>query len=441
MKIFTFPGGIHPEYCKDISIREPLREGALPHTAVIPLSQHIGAPNAAVVKKGDVVEEGALLGKSDSFVSSPVHSSISGKVIDVKKAFNPSIGPVESVFIERDETKEPKKYGERETAEVPPKELIEIVRSAGIVGMGGAAFPTHVKLTIPEGKKIETLIINGAECEPYLTCDHVLMIRNTQALLDSIDILIKILEPKKVYIAIEDNKKAAVFAFQKALKKSSNKCAPIAEIAVLKTKYPQGGEKQIIKAITGEEVPPGGLPLDIGFLVMNVGTVNAVYDAVRFRKPLIERIVTISGDCLYRPGNYLIRVGTTIKEIVENYGIELFKEPGKIIVGGPMMGFAQPSMDAPVLKSTSGILFLSGEGAQVFDEGPCVKCAKCVDVCPVRLIPTEIMKNVRAENWEDAEKLYVEDCIECGACAYSCPARIPLVHYIKEGKSFAMRKK
>lgn len=427
-------GGIHPPYYKEIGISEPLRVASLPHVAVVPLSQHIGAPNEAVVKKGDYVEEGQLIGKSSSYVSSPVHSPIYGKVLDIKKAFHPTLGPVFSVFIERDETKPVREYGKREIQHLSAKELIDQIKNAGLVGMGGAAFPTHVKLNIPEGKKIETLIINGAECEPYLICDHFLMMRKTREILKGIEILIKILQPKETFLMIEDNKRAAIFAFRRELNDITEGPLSRVKIVTLKAKYPQGGEKQLIKALSGKEVPPGGLPLDIGFLVHNAGTVYAIYEAVYLGKPLIERIITISGDCLKRPGNYLIRVGTTIKDIVEKCGIELYRSPKKIIVGGPMMGIAQPHMEAPVLKSTSGILFLSERCAKDFEEGPCIKCAKCVDVCPVRLLPTAIMKNVKHAFWSKAEELCISDCIECGSCSYICPARIPLIQYIKEGK-------
>ncbi len=439
MKILTFPGGVHPEYFKDISIREPLREAPLPRVAVVPLSQHIGAPNQPVVAKGDTVEEGQLLARTDSYVSSPVHAPVFGKVAEIKKAFHPSLGYTPCVFIERDGTKKPKKYAEQDVENLTPQDLVEKIKDAGIVGMGGAAFPTHVKLNVPEGRKIETLVVNGAECEPYLTCDHVLMTRKTGEILKGIAIVMKILQPKKTIIAVEDNKKAAIFAFQKLIKDSTHKAISQIEIACLKTKYPQGGEKQLIKAVANREVPPGGLPLDIGFLVHNVGTINAIYEAVYLNKPLIERVVTISGDCMNRPGNYVIRVGATIKDIIEQYGIELYKEPKKIIVGGPMMGFAQPQTEVSVLKSTSGVLFLSEQLAGTCEEGQCIRCAKCVDVCPVNLIPTDIMRNVDKDKWDAVEELNAGDCMECGACAYICPARIPLVHYIKEGKAVLAR--
>lgn len=441
MKALTFKGGIHPNYSKDISIREPLREAPLPHVAVVPLSQNMGAPNKPVVKKGDKVEEGQLIGESDSFISSPVHAPVSGKVLDVKKAFHPTLGPVPAVYIERDQSKDPKKYAEQDVESLSREDLIAKVKDAGIVGMGGAAFPTHVKLSVPKGKKIETLIINGAECEPYLTCDHVVMTRRTEGILKGIEIIAKILDPKNIFIAIEDNKKAAYFAFKKKIKESAHKDIAKIRVVSLKTKYPQGGEKQLINAISRREVPPGKLPLDIGFMVQNVGTVYAIYEAVYFNKPLIERIVTISGDCMNRPGNYLIRVGATIKDIVDSYGIELCAEPKKIIAGGPMMGFAQPTMDVPILKSTSGVLFLSEKIAKTFEETQCIKCGKCVDVCPVNLVPTDIMKHIKKDYWDNMDMLNITDCMECGSCAYTCPARIPLVQYIKEGKEEAAKSK
>lgn len=440
MKVLTFRGGIHPEYNKTISIKEPLREVPFPKVAQIALSQHIGAPNQPLVKKGDYVEEGQVLGLSHSFVSSPVHSPFFGKVLDIKKAFHPVLGTALSVFIERDENKAPKKYEEKDIKNLTSGQIIEKIRTAGIVGMGGAAFPTHVKLNVPEGTKIETLIINGAECEPYLTCDHVIMMRKSRPVLKGIDIIAGILNPKEIYIAIENNKKAVLSAFQRGIAEFEFKTTARIRIVSLKTKYPQGGEKQLIKAISKKEVPPGKLPLDIGFLVQNVGTVYAVYEGVCFDKPLIERIVTLSGDCLNKPGNYLIRIGTSIKDIIEQCKLEFIKKPEKMILGGPMMGIAQPHMDIPVLKNTSGILFLAKDKAPNPEENFCIRCAKCVDVCPVNLVPTEIMKNVKKQRWDEVKNLYVTDCMECGACAYVCPAKVPIVHYIKEGKAVVTAK-
>ncbi|MFH1798567.1 MAG: electron transport complex subunit RsxC [Candidatus Omnitrophota bacterium] len=436
MKTLTFRGGIHPQYHKEISLKEPLKEAPLAKLFIVPLSQHIGAPSTQIVNKGDYVEEGQVLGKSTAFISSIVHSPVFGKVVDIKKAPHPALGPREAVFIERDDAKPAKKYEKRnEVEQFSPRELIEKIKNAGIVGMGGAAFPTHVKCSVPEGKRIETLIVNGAECEPYLTCDHLLMTKKTREILKGIEIISKILNPNEIFITIENNKKDAFFAFQKELKNFTTKTVNKVKLILLKTKYPQGGEKQLIKASTGKEVPPGGLPLDIGFLVQNVGTIYAVYEAVYLDKPLIERIVTLSGDCLKKTGNYMIRIGTTLRDVMENCGIGFCNEPKKIIFGGPMMGFAQTQMESPILKNTSGVLFFSGKQTEELVEGQCIKCAKCVDVCPVNLVPTDIMKNVKKGRYDALAGLHIKDCMECGSCSYICPARIPLIHYIKEGKT------
>ena len=440
MKIFSFKGGIHPQYNKEISISEPLREAPLPDIAIVPLSQHMGSLNEPVVNKGDQVEEGQLIGNSSSFVSSPVHAPIYGKVTDIKKAEHPSLGPILSVYIERDKTKASKKYTETDSSKMTKAECIEKIKEFGIVGMGGAAFPTYVKLSVPEGKKVTDLVINGAECEPYLTCDQVLMSRKSREVLKGIEILDKILKPERIFIAVEINKKGAIFAFDKLLRDYKNEFGNKTKTIALKTKYPQGGEKQIIKAISGKEVPPGKLPLDIGFLVQNAGTAYAIYEALYLNKPLYERIITISGDCMYRPGNFLVRTGTTINDVMNKFGIEMYKDPKKIIVGGPMMGFSEPGTEMPILKNTSGILFLSEDKVDIFEETACVKCAKCVDVCPMRLIPTEIMKHVKIKKIEAYEKLNITDCMECGACAYICPARIPIVQYVKEAKNEILKK-
>lgn len=440
MKLLTFPGGIHPKYNKAISIREPLREGPLPDRVIIPFSQHTGAPNEPLVKKGDYVEEGQVIGTSPSFISSPVHSSVFGTVKEIHKEFHPVLGPSLSAVIERDKEKEARTYSEAQITDLDSEALIGRIRESGLVGMGGAAFPTHVKLSPPEGKRIDTLIINGAECEPYLTCDHVLMTRKTAEILKGIELIIGILNPDRTFIAVEDNKKASYFAFQNLIKTDKRSAIREIKLALLKTKYPQGGEKQLIKAITGREVPPGKLPLDVGCLVQNTGTIFAVYEAVYCNKPLIERIITLSGDCLEKPGNYRVKVGTSLKDIIESCGIKFEKEPAKIIFGGPMMGISQPDIDVPILKGSSGALFFSEKLARDLEEGPCVRCAKCIDVCPMHLSPTNMVKNGKKHLWDAMEELRVADCMECGSCSYICPARIPLVQYIKEGKS-ALRKK
>ena len=417
-----------------------MREAVLPDEAVIPLIQHIGAPNTPVVHKGDYVEEGQVLGNSESYISSPVHSSIYGTVKDIEKRFHPSLGPVLSVVIARDKEKPPKVYNRSEVFDHAPEAIIDRVKNSGIVGMGGAAFPTHVKLAVPKGKEIKTLIINGSECEPFLTCDHTLMTRKPDEILKGVELMTDVIRPKEVFIALEDNKKAAFLAFQKIISISESRSVRDIKLVMVKTKYPQGGEKQLIKAITGIETAPGKLPIDSGCLVQNAGTVFAVYEALFCNKPLIERIVTVSGDCLESPGNYMVRIGTTVREMIERHRIGIKKDPAKMIIGGPMMGFSEPNLDVPVLKSTSGVLFFSERSARVYKEANCIRCARCVDVCPMRLSPTEVIKNVKMEDWKTVEGLHVADCMECGACAYSCPARIPIVQYVKEGK-IALRKR
>lgn len=434
MKRVTFPGGIYPPHRKEESLSEPLVSVDCPEEVIIPLSQHIGAPCKAIVKKGDRVREGQLIAQSDSFISAVIHSSVSGEVIKIEKKPHPVLGAYSAVVIKTDENYEKQLYETAREEPLEPEDIIARVKEAGVVGMGGAAFPTHVKLSVPEGKSVDTLIVNGAECEPYLTCDHALMKRKASELLEGIKLLDKVLRPENIYIAVEDNKKAAAFSFEELLQKQKGRLKAITRVVLLKAKYPQGGEKQIIKAITGREVPPGGLPLDIGFLVHNIGTVNAIYEAVFFGKPLIERIVTIAGDCVAAPRNCLVRIGTTVRDLVDKRAIELRSSPGKIIFGGPMMGINQTSMDVPVMKGTSGILFMSDKEKMSRQETECIRCAKCVDVCPVNLIPTKIMKTVKHKKWDLTEELNVSDCMECGSCSYACPSRIPLVQYIKEGK-------
>jgi len=436
MKIFTFKGGIHPPSHKDISICEHLKIVPELDTYIIPLSQHIGACNNPIVKKGDIVEEGDVLGENDAFVSSPVHSPVFGKVIDIKKMFHPVLGPTMSVIIERDKDKESKVYSKQDIGDVSSSDLLQKIRKLGIIGMGGASFPTHVKLSVPKEKKVKDLIINAAECEPYLTCDHLLMNLKKNEILKGIAVIAKILNPDNIYIAIEDNKKSAIFSFQKLIKEQKNMFQCNIEVVVLKTKYPQGGEKQLIKAILNKEVPFGKLPLDVNVMVNNVSTVYAIYEAIYFNKALIERIITISGDCVDKPGNYVLKIGAKIKDIIELCNLSFSKKVNKIIMGGPMMGFSQVSDESVILKNSSGILFLSKDVAKSFEETECIKCGKCVDVCPMRLVPTSIVKNIKNKDFLELNDLNIRDCMECGSCTYVCPARIPIVQYIREGKSF-----
>ncbi|MBL7157975.1 MAG: electron transport complex subunit RsxC [Candidatus Omnitrophica bacterium] len=430
----TFRGGVCLAEEKELTVGKKTKEIPAPKELIVPLCQHIGSPNESIVKEGDAVRVGQVLGDAKAFVSAPVHSPISGTVKSVQNFFHPVFGKSPAVLIENDEKHEPLSTSvKNDPARLSKEEIITIVRNAGIVGMGGAAFPTHVKLKVPEGKIIDTLIINGAECEPYLTGDHRLMIEKTKEVIDGVNIVSRVLGAKKVIIAVESNKLSAVFAMKKVIK-------PPLKIEVLKTKYPQGGEKQLIKAILKKEVPPGKLPLDVGVLVQNVGTCFAIQNAVCDGKPLTERCVTFTGSCLKEPGNYIVKVGTRLRDVIDYCG-GFLTPPAKIISGGPMMGVSQYTLDVPVVKGTTGVLFLSEKEAAICEEMPCIKCAKCVDSCPLRLLPTDIMRMVKYSKWEYLKELHPSDCVECGACSYVCPSKIPLTQYIKLGKIKELNKR
>jgi len=438
----TFQGGVALHEEKSLTVDKRIKTISPPGEIVLPLSQHIGSPNEAIVKMGDALKMGCLVGEAKAFISAPLHSPVSGKVKAIRNFVNPVYGNAPAVIIENDGRDEGTPFHRRENPGALSKdELIEIVKNAGLVGMGGAAFPTHVKLNIPKGKNVDTLIVNGAECEPYLTCDHRLMVERTGDILKGVALAARALGVKNVFMAIEENKMSAIFAMQKASRERSkdSNALPV-KVIILKTKYPQGGEKQLIKAVLKREVPPGKLPLDVGALVQNVGTCLAIYEAAYLGKPLIERCVTLTGGCLNDPGNFLVRLGTPLKYAVEKSG-GFREEPAKIISGGPMMGIAQYTLDVPIVKGMTGVVFLSKKEAKAFDELACIRCAKCVDVCPVNMMPTEIMRMVKHSRWYYMEKLHPSDCVECGACAYSCPSRIPLVQYIKLAKAKEAEKK
>ena len=438
----TFHGGIHLSERKEFTVDKKIKPVPAPSLIVLPLTQHIGAPNEPVVTAGEGVKVGQPIGEAKAFISAPVHSPVSGKVKAIQQFFNPIYGKTNSVVIENDGKDECVQFEKQKNPETLPKEkLIEIVKESGIVGLGGAAFPTHVKLNIPKGKHIDTLIVNGAECEPYLTCDHRLMVEKTNEILKGIYLTARALEVKNIILAIEDNKLSAVFAMEKAVREKIKQNPNVEiRIAVLKTKYPQGGEKQLVKAILKREVPPGKLPLDVGVIVQNVGTCFATYEAIYEGKPLIERCVTLAGSCLRGPGNFTVRLGTPLKDVIQHCG-GFTEPPLKIIIGGPMMGIAQYSLDIPVVKGVTGAIFLSKKDSELFEESSCIHCAKCVDICPVNLLPTDIMRMVKYSRWHYLNELYPTDCIECGACSYVCPSRIPLVQYIKLAKLKESEKK
>ncbi|MBQ4231053.1 MAG: electron transport complex subunit RsxC [Salinivirgaceae bacterium] len=425
-------GGVHPEANK-LSAANAIVGAQLPKTAIIPLAQHIGAPANAVVQKGDKVKVGQLIGEANGFVSANIHSSVSGTVSKVDLAVDVAGFKKPAVFIdvEGDEWLETIDRTDTLVEEIKDdaKTIIGKIKDAGIVGMGGATFPAHVKLAIPEGKKADFLIINGVECEPYLTADHRLMLEKSAELIVGVKILMKAIGVEKAYIGIEANKPDAI-------SKLTDLCAKEQgiEVVPLKLKYPQGGEKQLINAVSGREVPSGKLPIDAGAVVQNVGTAFAVYEAVQKNKPLIERIVTVTGDTVATPSNFRARIGTPVAELIAAAGGDIEKS-GKIISGGPMMGKAMANLESTVTKGTSGILMLSEEKAVRPEAGPCIRCAKCVDACPMGLEPYLLMQYSQRQMWAEDEANHIMDCIECGCCIFSCPAKRPILDYVRLGKN------
>ncbi len=432
LKSKSFSGGIHPPDSKKGTDQKAIEKCPLPPFVVIPVQQHIGAPSKPIVQKGDQVLSGQPVTESGGFVSVPSHASISGTVTAVEMRPHPLGAPVLSIVIESDgqDNRVPDIAYQDDYLNLDKKEMLARVQSAGLAGLGGATFPTHVKLSPPPDKTIEILIINGVECEPYLTSDHRLMLEQAEKIVSGMQLLVKILGVKKAYIGIEKNKPDAIRIMQGLIAKSG---LPYA-VVPLHVKYPQGAEKQLIKAITGRTVPAGRLPMDVGCVVQNVGTAAAVYDAIAFRQPLIERVVTVTGKGVKETKNVLTRIGTPFSYLFEFCG-GLAEDTGKIIMGGPMMGLAQSSLEAPVIKGTSGLLVLNEHDSRRFKESVCISCARCIDVCPMGLLPKMLGAYVKAEYFDAAKKHNILDCIECGSCAYVCPAHINLVHLIKYGKS------
>ena len=427
--IRTFAGGVHPPPAKEATRDRKIRPAKLPQRVVIPLQQHLGIPCSALVSPGDRVKVGQKIGEASAFVSAPIHASISGEVKEISCRLSPSGSKVLSLIIESD--------GENEAIEMvsrpgnfeilSPEEIKEIVKEAGLVGLGGAAFPTHVKLSPPPDKKIDAYILDGVECEPYLTCDYRLTVERPGEVVEGFRILMKAVGAKRGYLGLEEDKPQAISALEKAIENE-----PALEIRVLRVKYPQGGEKQLIKAILGREVPSGGLPYDVGAMVSNVGTAFACWEAVRLGKPLLERVVTVTGG-VKKPANLRVRLGTLVTDLLKECG-GFRGEPQKLILGGPMMGLAQFTSEVPVVKGTSGVLVQTR--GEVRDEEPlaCIRCSRCLEVCPLGLMPNIITSLAENNRFEETRDYGTLDCIECGACAYQCPAKIPLVHLIKYAK-------
>ena len=404
-----------------------------PKKAYLPLIQHIGKPARQIVQPEEEVEDGQLIAEADGLVSSHIHSPIKGKISAISDFNHPLLQRSKAVVIEAKEEQKDNFSVSQEKGDYSREDILRLVKEAGIVGMGGAAFPTHVKLNPP--KKIDTLIINGCECEPYLTCDYRLMIENTHGIFKGIELIARVLKPKNIYFAVENNKPQALKKINSFISTKKYNLSRM-QLKVLKSAYPQGAEKQLIYSVTKRKVPAGGLPFDAGCMVNNVATCFAIYEAVYFKKPLIERIVSFCGDALDKPKNIWVKVGTTVKELFDSGVLSFKQEPKKVIFGGPMMGIAVKNLDYPILKGTSGVLFLSQE-ADSSSEAQCIRCSRCVDSCPMGLLPLEFVKLVKQERFKDLDNFYLKDCIECGSCSFVCPAKIPLVHYIKIGKTYA----
>lgn len=432
----TFPkGGVHPPENK-FSAGKKIENLPLPKQVVIPISQHIGAPAKATVAKGDQVKVGQIIAESGGFVSTNIHSSVSGKVSKIDAMMDASGYKRQAIVIdvEGDEWIETidRSADLKKDCNLEPEAIVKKILESGIVGLGGATFPSHVKLSVPKGKTAEVLILNGVECEPYLTADHQLMMEKGDEIMVGTQILMKALNVKKALIGIENNKPDAISHLSKLAQ-----AYPGIEVHALKVQYPQGGEKQLIKALINREVPSGGLPIDVGAVVHNVGTTFAVYEAIQKSKPLFERVVTVTGKSVSKPSNYMVRIGTSVSELIEAAG-GLPEDTGKVVNGGPMMGKALNTTEIPVTKGTSGILIFKEEEARRREILNCIRCAKCVSVCPMGLEPYLLMQMTERSMWEGVEAEKATDCIECGSCMYTCPADRPLLDYIRLGKSTVM---
>ncbi len=430
----SFRGGVHPltriHHGKHLTQDRPIKSCSAPDEVIIPLSQHTGAPSVPIVSPGDKVDLGQKIAEANGFVSVPCYSSVSGTVKEIAKRPHVSGVPSMAVVITNDHEDRLSKdiHGRGSVESLSAKQIIDIIKDMGMVGLGGAAFPTHVKLSPPPDKKIDTLIINGAECEPYLTADHRIMLEHPGEVIEGIKAVIKVLGVDNAHIAIEDNKKDAIEAMGKAARNGGG-----VKVDTLKVKYPQGAEKQLIYAVTKRRVPSGKLPMDVGTVVVNVGTAYQIALALGKGIPLYERVVTVTGS-VKEPSNFLVRIGTPISYVIEQAG-GFDGDIEKVIAGGPMMGVAQANLEAPVMKGTSGILVLSVAQAQALEESACIYCGRCVDVCPMGLEPYLLNNYSHMNNFEAAEKIHAMDCMECGGCSFICPANRQITQRIRLAKT------
>ena len=434
MKTKTFPHGIHPPEHKALTAASPLESMPPPEKVFIPLHQHFGSPAKAVVQKGDEVLLGQKIGEATALFSANVHASVSGKVLAIDGYNHPLGKPVLTVSIANngEDTSDPGISGTKNPLTLAPDQIRTKVKEAGIVGLGGAGFPTAVKLSPPKDKPINTVIINGCECEPLLNADYRLLMEFADQVLQGSELVRIATGAKRIIIGIEDNKKDAFALFKDKTQDSQT------EIVLLKTKYPQGAEKNLIFALLTREVPKGGLPFDVGVVVQNVGTVKAIWDAVKFGRPLYERALTVSGSGVKNPKNLMVRIGTPFKDVLEFCGGQE-NETNILVMGGPMMGLSQWTSDVPVIKGTSGIL--SWQATPPVFVHNCIQCGRCVGHCPMNLIPTQLMKYAKNNHIKEAEEWGIMDCVECGCCQFTCPACIPLVHWIRLGKNNVMIEK
>ena len=433
----TFPvGGVHPPENK-ITANTPIEYLPLPESVIIPVSQHIGSPATPVVNKGDIVKTGQIIAEGKGFVTSNIHSSVSGKVNKIDSVVDGTGFKQTAVFIdvigdEWVDTIDRDKEINKEI-KLSPEEITKRCFESGVVGLGGATFPSHVKLTIPSGKKCNVLIINGVECEPYLTSDHRVMLEKGEEVLIGVSILMKALKTDRAMIGIENNKPDAIAHLTQLASGFKG-----ITVHPLKVKYPQGAEKQLIKALINREVPSGRLPLDVGAVVHNVGTAFAVYEAVQKNKPLFERVVTVTGKSLSKPGNFVVRIGTPLIRLIEAAG-GMPDDTGKVINGGPMMGKAVSNTNVPVVKGMSGVILFPKSESVRDSIRPCIRCAKCVAACALNLEPYLLMSLTEKGLFERAEKERITDCMECGSCSFTCPADRPLLDYIRLGKSTVIK--
>jgi len=429
-------GGVHPPENKEYTAHLPIEEGPSPKEVDILLLQHFGAPCKPLVKKKDKVIEGQVIGTVEKGLGANVHSSITGNIKDISSTSHPLLVNVPSITIQLDQEMEKREYTPQDWRDLSREELLNKIKDAGIVGMGGAGFPTHVKLSPPPEAKVDTLVINGAECEPYLTVDHRLMVEHSTEIIEGIKIILTILGIKKGFVGIEANKPDAIEEMSKVAREKSNGFD--ISVVPLKVKYPQGSEKQLIEAVTGRKVPGFGLPFDVGVIVQNIGTTKAIYEAVVFNKPVVDKVVTFSGKGISRQANLKVKIGTRVKDIVDFLG-GTTPDLKKVVVGGPMMGFAISTLDFPITKTTSGVLFLAKDEIDIHEYGQCIRCGWCLEVCPMGLQPNEIGIYVEAGRAEETSQFGVFDCFECGCCAYTCPAKRPLVQFIRIAKMKAKR--